>query len=803
MGADDRGQAAVSGDRARVLYLRPGVDQGGLDGATVDSFLCLDSGRWALHLMLTEPSPNRRLHQLEPLADEILNLPEEPTGAAFPELILNFIESRRIDLLSVAGSRLGFDLLPDIAGLPDPPAVVAHFADGEPGPYGYVDYVTRRYGDLVDAFLVTGEPTRRTVAGNGIPQSRIELVPSDPGDASLHQGRLFERLLASRGARAVRRTARIGGEAASAPAGAPLRLPRNPPPARSVSVGVPCFRHGAYLDECIHSIKLQFLRPKHIVVVDDGSDDRETHEALDRLDSDPSVTVLRQPSNLGPSAARNRALEVFDTNYALWIDADDQLLPGSLDSMIAKLEEAPEDVGFVYPHAKHTGSRSDYVETPAYNLWLLMQRDICPSPSMYDMRVFDGTGVSFSEDMVSGHESWDLILQLADRGIAGQPADGPTFLYRKRGFSRFQALDRGRNPREVVEARHPGLYLHEDDIEARRAPAVRSGSRKVGRPTASAGERPDGAAGWMPIEAQPLCRHIDLGEQTRVITNDRNPPTGFQLEFDLGVTHAFALPGTRRLVARAGTFELSDEQDELSEGQALGYVEDRPFPLCECLELSEMPESGERVLVAGPEDPLHGIARPIAALGWVQAFPLQSRGNLPHDEPAVRAVALYRRIDDESGKHRYASGLSDGGPPTAAIGSLFNSPGGDRIALRLLGDGRLATDMATPGHATRDPRRLARWVARSPASDTGPYRSPATRARSLARHRLKRRSRDDRGLTLGWLNGEGSPGACPLFSTTHPVTGDQLVTCNPQEAAAYGYAFDGILGYVTGAAESE
>ncbi len=636
------------------------------------------------------------------------------------------------------------------------------------------------------------------MAGNEIPPSRIEVVPSDPGDAGLHQGELFERLQAGRQVAAARRVARSDEKTAVAPTGAPLRLSRNPPRERTVSVGVPCFRHGIYLDECIRSIKLQFLRPKHIVIVDDGSDDPETLEALERWEADPSITVLRQPANLGPSAARNRALEVFDTDYALWIDADDQLLPGALDSMIAKLEEAPEDVGFVYPHAKHTGSRSDYLETPAYNLWLLMQRDICPSPSMYDMRVFDGTGVSFSEDMVAGHESWDLILQLADRGVCGQPADGPTFLYRKRGFSRFQALDYGpRDPHRDAEVRHPSLYLNEAEIRARWVPSLPGGSRYLEKLTPSAGRRWDDVAGWMPPDTRPLCRHMHLHEPTRVVTNDRNPPPGFRLELDLGVTHAFPLPGTQRLVARAATFELSDEQDELTEGQALGYIEDRPFPLCESLELCEMPESGERVLVAGPEDPLYGVARPIALLGWVQAFPLQPRGD--RTEPAARVVALYRRLDGESGQHLYSVEPSDGESPVATVGSLFNSPRMDRIALRLCQDGRLTTDLARPRRATRDPRELARWVARSPASDTGPYRSPRARARSLARHRLAHRPREGGSVTLGWLNREGSPGARPLFSTTHPVTGDQLVTCNPQEAVAFGYRFDGALGFVLGA----
>ena len=62
-----------------------------------------------------------------------------------------------------------------------------------------------------------------------------------------------------------------------------------PLPERTVGVIVPCYRHGIFIDACIASIKAQTLAPASIVVVDDGSDDPETNEALARLDEDPGV----------------------------------------------------------------------------------------------------------------------------------------------------------------------------------------------------------------------------------------------------------------------------------------------------------------------------------------------------------------------------------------------------------------------------------------------------------------------------------------------------------------------------------
>jgi hypothetical protein len=247
---------------------------------------------------------------------------------------------------------------------------------------------------------------------------------------------------------------------------------RNPPPPRTVGIVIPCYRHGIYLDDCIASVKAQTLAPAAIVVVDDGSDDPETRAALALLDDDPDVTVLRQDRRRGPSAARNRALAELDTSYVLPLDADDLLLPDALEQMVAQLEAAPPDVGFVYPNAEHTGNRSDYIASPAYNLWLLMADNYCPAPALFDRRAFDA-GASYPEDMVLGHEDWDLFLQLGEQGIRGEHTRARTFLYRKYGFSRITAVENGRHDAgDPIDQRHPGLYRNRDAIKARWSPAV-------------------------------------------------------------------------------------------------------------------------------------------------------------------------------------------------------------------------------------------------------------------------------------------------------------------------------------------
>src|SRR5436190_456209 len=79
----------------------------------------------------------------------------------------------------------------------------------------------------------------------------------------------------------------------------------------------------------------------------------------------------RPPENRGPSAARNRALELVNTSYVLPLDADDKLYPDALERLVEQLEAAGPDIGFVYPHRQYFGNRHDHVPAPDYDLYLL------------------------------------------------------------------------------------------------------------------------------------------------------------------------------------------------------------------------------------------------------------------------------------------------------------------------------------------------------------------------------------------------------------------------------------------------
>ncbi len=242
------------------------------------------------------------------------------------------------------------------------------------------------YADAIQT-LLSDDRHRHRVARDARNRMLEEFSLSDMG--SRHDA-LYEHLLTHRPT-----SVRPANDATTMPdvevasSFSPVSFPRTPPPERSVAVIVPCFQHGRFLPEAIESLRNQTLPPEKVIVVDDASADPETTEALDKLDQDPLVTVIRLAENSGPSVARNRALaEITENeNYVLPLDADDMLLPTTLEEMVKRLERAPDSVGFIYPNVQHFGNRHDSYRPPAYNLNLLLNNNYCAATSLFDQQL--------------------------------------------------------------------------------------------------------------------------------------------------------------------------------------------------------------------------------------------------------------------------------------------------------------------------------------------------------------------------------------------------------------------------------
>jgi len=98
-----------------------------------------------------------------------------------------------------------------------------------------------------------------------------------------------------------------------------------------VSVVMPAYNSALTIDRALASIAAQTLRPREVIVVDDGSTDDTATTALAQMSrlGNIALRVFRQ-SNSGAGAARNRGIAEARGEWLAFLDADDQWLPDKL-----------------------------------------------------------------------------------------------------------------------------------------------------------------------------------------------------------------------------------------------------------------------------------------------------------------------------------------------------------------------------------------------------------------------------------------------------------------------------------------
>ncbi|MFQ3188958.1 MAG: glycosyltransferase involved in cell wall biosynthesis [Paraglaciecola sp.] len=111
-----------------------------------------------------------------------------------------------------------------------------------------------------------------------------------------------------------------------------------------VSVVIPMFNVGQYIEECIESVLAQTFKNFEIICVDDGCTDDTLHK-LARF-SDPRIKLIQQ-TNRGLSGARNTGILASRAMYVGLLDADDIWAKEKLALHINHLNNR-SDVGVSY-----------------------------------------------------------------------------------------------------------------------------------------------------------------------------------------------------------------------------------------------------------------------------------------------------------------------------------------------------------------------------------------------------------------------------------------------------------------------
>ncbi|HLM84232.1 MAG TPA: glycosyltransferase family A protein [Candidatus Bathyarchaeia archaeon] len=228
----------------------------------------------------------------------------------------------------------------------------------------------------------------------------------------------------------------------------------------AISVIIPCFNHGEFLDETVESVLSQTFKNYEIIVIDDGSTDAGTLHALDRLEKRyPQIKIIRQ-SNGGPSNARNNGIKISRGEYILPLDSDDIIEPRMLEKCHATLSKNPK-LGFVYTYTHYFGAEDFVWKNPEYNFFDLLSSNQTTVSALTRKKAWEEVG-GFDEDERNGYEDWEFWINLGDHGWFGMLIREPLFNYRKAGKSRMGTTElKYQKAVGYIREKHRHLYSKE------------------------------------------------------------------------------------------------------------------------------------------------------------------------------------------------------------------------------------------------------------------------------------------------------------------------------------------------------
>ena len=115
------------------------------------------------------------------------------------------------------------------------------------------------------------------------------------------------------------------------------------------SVVVTTYNDAEYLERSLPSIINQSLKPIEVIIIDDGSDNDDAEIITNSYIDKTEIPIIhKKKENGGPSSARNYGINLAKGEFILFIDADDELLPDSIEWRQKKLESLSKDYASVF-----------------------------------------------------------------------------------------------------------------------------------------------------------------------------------------------------------------------------------------------------------------------------------------------------------------------------------------------------------------------------------------------------------------------------------------------------------------------
>jgi glycosyltransferase involved in cell wall biosynthesis len=225
-----------------------------------------------------------------------------------------------------------------------------------------------------------------------------------------------------------------------------------------LSIVIPYFNMGKYINDTIASIDQSDYIKKEIIIVNDGSSDEESIRALNAFASRGDVKIIHQ-ENLGLPAARNNGVLAAKGKYLAFLDADDRVAKNYFQKAIGILQQKA-NVHFVGCWIQYfDGSAGKWPSFTPEPPFLLYHNMINSSSLVYLKENFLKSGLNDSQ-FIYGMEDYDSLISLIKNGYNGVAIPEFLFYYRVRKDSMARKFNKSNKLflYQLLSGKHKQFY---------------------------------------------------------------------------------------------------------------------------------------------------------------------------------------------------------------------------------------------------------------------------------------------------------------------------------------------------------
>lgn len=217
-----------------------------------------------------------------------------------------------------------------------------------------------------------------------------------------------------------------------------------------ISIIMPVYNSGLYLESAVNSILSQNLKDFELILVDDGSTDGSSERCDKFADKDNRIKVIHQ-NNGGICNARNRALNIAVGEYIAFADHDDEYLPGLLKTAYGEAKKYDADIvkfskrEIILKKQKIIRERNYVLTNDIFNredikcsFFTLLERGVfmCVWDGIYRKKMLIDYAIKFDEYFKNGGEDIAFMMQMIKAASTWITISNVYYLhYIRKGFS--------------------------------------------------------------------------------------------------------------------------------------------------------------------------------------------------------------------------------------------------------------------------------------------------------------------------------------------------------------------------------